>query len=66
MQLIEVALTGVPVLAAGAAGVSATVRPPGPRVTSGLQHFAAGGVIAAAALELLPEVVRESGLVSIV
>lgn len=66
MQFVELVLTGVPVLAAGGAGVSATLRPPGPRLTSGLQHFAAGVVIAAAALELLPEVVRESGLVSII
>ena len=66
MQIIQLALTGIPVLAAGGAGVSATLRAPGPRLTSGLQHFAAGVVIAAAALELLPEVVRESGLVSIV
>lgn len=65
MQLVDLALTGVPVVAAGGAGVSATVRTPGVRVTSGLQHFAAGVVIAAAALELLPDVVRESGLVSI-
>lgn len=66
MQLVELALIGVPVITAGGAGVLATFRPPGPRVTSGLQHFAAGVVIAAAALELLPEVVRESGVVSVV
>src|SRR4051812_22331871 len=66
MQLWDLALTGVPVLAAGAAGLAATVRPPGVRMTSGRQHFAAGVVIAAAALELLPDVVRESGLVSVV
>jgi len=66
MQLGDLALTGVPVVAAGAAGLVAIVRPPGVRTTSGLQHFAAGVVIAAAALELLPDVVRESGLVSVV
>lgn len=65
MQMTDVILTGVPVVAAGAAGVIATVRQPGERLTSGLQHFAAGVVIAAAALELLPEVVRESGLVAV-
>lgn len=58
-------LTGVPVLAAGGAGVTATVRQPGERLTSGLQHFAAGVVIAAAALELLPDVVRQSGVVTV-
>jgi ZIP family zinc transporter len=66
VQLVDVALTGVPVVAAGGAGVSAAVRTPGARLTSGLQHFAAGVVIAAAALELLPEVVRASGLVAVV
>lgn len=58
-------LSGVPVLAAGGAGAFATVRRPGVRTTSGLQHFAAGVVIAAAALELLPKVVRASGLVAV-
>jgi ZIP family zinc transporter len=66
VQVWDLALTGVPVVAAGSAGVAATVRRPGARLTSGLQHFAAGVVIAAAALELLPDVVRESGLVSVV
>ena len=66
MQVEQIALTAVPVVAAGVAGGVAVVRRPGERVTSGLQHFAAGVVIAAAALELLPEVVRESGLVSVV
>lgn len=66
MRVEEMVLTGVPVVAAGAAGAVAVVRRPGDRVTSGLQHFAAGVVIAAAALELLPGVVRQSGLVSVV
>lgn len=66
MQVVDLVLTGVPVAAAGGAGVTATVRQPGARLTSALQHFAAGVVIAAAALELLPEVVRESGLVALV
>lgn len=66
MQVEEIVLSAVPVVAAGAAGVVAVVHRPGERVTSGLQHFAAGVVIAAAALELLPDVVRESGLVSVV
>jgi ZIP family zinc transporter len=66
VQVVDLVLTGVPVAAAGGAGVTATVRQPGARLTSALQHFAAGVVIAAAALELLPEVVRESGLVAVV
>jgi zinc transporter, ZIP family len=59
-------LSAVPVVAAGGAGAIATARRPGARLTSGLQHFAAGVVIAAAALELLPEVVRASGIVSVI
>src|SRR5690349_15666100 len=49
--LADLTLTGVPVVAAGGAGAAAIVRRPGVRLTSGLQHFAAGVVIAAAALE---------------
>ena len=66
MQGWDLAMTAVPVVAAGGAGLSASARRPGRRVTSGLQHFAAGVVIAAAALELLPEVVRERGVVPLV
>ena len=36
----------------------ATFRSPGPRTGSAIQHFAAGTVFAAVALELLPDVVR--------
>lgn len=66
MQGWDLAMSAVPVVAAGGAGLSASARRPGRRVTSGLQHFAAGVVIAAAALELLPEVVRERGVVPLV
>ncbi|MCB4824553.1 ZIP family metal transporter [Roseicella aerolata] len=34
--------------------MAAVVRPPGPRATSAIQHFAAGVVFAAAASEILP------------
>lgn len=63
---LVVALTLVPVAAAAASGVAAAVRPPGARVTSGIQHFAAGVVFAAAALELLPGVVRQRPTVAVV
>ena len=43
------------VAAAGVGAVLATWRPPGERLTSVIQHFAAGGVFAVAALELLPQ-----------
>lgn len=58
--------TLVPVLAAAASGAVAVLRPPGERTTSGLQHFAAGVVFAAASIELLPGVLRQPPVVAIV
>ena len=50
-------------VAAGAAGAGiAAVKRPGPRVVSGLQHFAAGVVVAALAGELLPDLRHEGNL----
>jgi ZIP family zinc transporter len=49
----------IPVLAAGISGAVAAIRPPGRRATSGIQHFAAGVVFAAAAIELLPGVLHQ-------
>ena len=50
-------------VAAGAIGSSvAAVRRPGPRLVSGIQHFAAGVVIAALAGELLPDLRSEGNL----
>jgi ZIP family zinc transporter len=49
----------IPVVAAGVSGTVAGIRPPGRRVTSGIQHFAAGVVFAAAAIELLPGVLHQ-------
>lgn len=43
-----------PVLAAIVGAVVPVLRPPGARLTSGVQHFAAGAVIAAIALDVLP------------
>ncbi|MDQ2846330.1 MAG: ZIP family metal transporter [Actinomycetota bacterium] len=43
-----------PVLAAVLGAVLAALRRPGRRLTSGVQHFAAGAVIAAIALDVLP------------
>ena len=45
--------------------IAATVRP-GEKLTSGVQHFAAGVVFAAAAIELLPQVLRQNPWVAIV
>jgi zinc transporter, ZIP family len=50
--------TLVPVLATGAGAAAAIFRPPGPRVRSAMQHFAAGVVFSVVAVELLPDVTR--------
>lgn len=44
----------------------ATFRTPGPRLGSATQHFAAGTVFAAVAIELLPDVVRHHAVASTV
>ncbi len=59
MLLRAVLFSLIPVVAAGVSGVIAAIRPPGRRVTSGIQHFAAGVVFAAAAIELLPGVLHQ-------
>ncbi len=43
-----------PVLAAVVGAIWAVLRPPGARLTSGVQYFAAGAVLAVIALDLLP------------
>lgn len=55
-----VLFTLIPVVATIAGGAIAAYRPPGKNMTSYVQHFAAGVVLAAVAGELLPDVV-ESG-----
>src|SRR4051794_13414214 len=57
--------TLIPVAAATLAGVVATVWPPREGLTSAVQHFAAGVVFAAAAIELLPELLRHSPVATI-
>jgi len=59
------AFTLVPVAAAAVSGGIAALKAPGPRVTSALQHLAAGVVFAAAAIELIPGVLHHSPLVAI-
>ena len=49
-------LTLIPVAATLLGGVVASFRPPGPRVRSFVQHFAAGVVFAAVVGELLPQI----------
>jgi zinc transporter, ZIP family len=47
-------------------GLLAIVRPPGPKLTSAVQHFAAGVVAAAVAGELLPEIAAEHKPVALI
>lgn len=54
-----VAFTIIPTLAFILGGAIASLRRPGPQVTSAIQHFAAGVVFAAAASELLPSLIHE-------
>lgn len=62
-QVAQAALLVSFPVAAGAIGSSvAAVRRPGPRLVSGIQHFAAGVVIAALAGELLPDLRHEGNL----
>jgi ZIP family zinc transporter len=50
-------LSFIPVVATALGSAAAVVRPPGARVKSGIQHFAAGVVFSVVAVELLPHVV---------
>ena len=50
--------TFIPVAAATLGAMFATWRTPGPALTSTIQHFAAGVVFAAAAGEILPDVMH--------
>lgn len=48
----------LPVAAAIVGAVMAAFRPPGPKIRSSIQHFAAGVVFSVVAVELLPDVMR--------
>ena len=56
----------IPVLTATVGGVAATYRPPADKVQSGVQHFAAGLVFAAAATELVPDLSHDNHRIAIV
>ena len=60
-----VAAVSVPVATATAGGFAAAYRPPGAAVRSGVQHFAAGLVFAAAATELVPDLSHEHHRIAI-
>lgn len=55
-------LVAFPVTAAAVGASVAAYRRPGPKLTSGVQHFAAGVVFAAVAGEVLPDLRREGRL----
>lgn len=55
-------LVAFPVAAAIGGAVVSVLRPPGPRFVAGVQHFAAGVVMAALVGEIMPELAREHHL----
>ena len=59
-------LTLLPVCTAAIGGIVATLWPPGPRVRSGIQHFAGGVVFSVVAVELLPDVVQLHRPISVI
>lgn len=61
VNLLQTVLTYtlIPVTATIASGAIAAFRPPGAKLRSFVQHFAAGVVFAAAASELLPDIVHK-------
>lgn len=56
----------VPLAVMVVGGWAASWRMPGPRLTSGLQHFAAGIVIAAVCTEVVPEAIKNAHIWSVV
>ena len=48
----------MPVIGAAIGGGVAALKPPGPRLRSSLQHFAAGVVFSVVAVEMLPDIVQ--------
>lgn len=51
-----ITFTLIPLFAMTLGAVATALRPPSPGLKSGIQHFAAGVVFAAAASEILPDV----------
>ncbi|MEO8561012.1 MAG: transporter [bacterium] len=58
-------LSLIPIGATAIGAAAAAIRPPGPGIRSGIQHFAAGVVFSVVAVELLPDVVRGQSVVSV-
>ena len=64
--LTVLAYACVPVAAAILGAIVASVRPPGSKVRSIIQHFAAGVVFSVVAVELLPDILREHKPVQVI
>lgn len=58
--------TLIPVAAMIGGGVVAAFRPPGPQLRSVIQHFAAGVVFAAAAGEVLPDILHQESVLAVI
>lgn len=56
-------LVAFPIAASIIGSIVAVLRPPGPKTTSAVQHFAAGVVMAALAGEVLPDLRNEGSLI---
>jgi ZIP family zinc transporter len=59
------AFTLIPVAAMTVGAAATTLRRPGPKLTSAIQHFAAGVVFAAAAGEILPDLKHDGAQVPV-
>lgn len=57
--------TLIPWVALVVGAIATVIRPPGPKVRSAIQHFAAGVVFAAAASEILPDVKHGGSVVAV-
>lgn len=62
--MIALIYTIIPLAAIVIGAIIAVLRQPGPRLTSAVQHLAAGVVFAAAAAEILPQVVHDGSPVA--
>lgn len=57
--MLALTYTIIPLVAIVLGAIVAVLRPPGPGLTSAVQHLAAGVVFAAAATEILPQVMHD-------
>lgn len=60
-----IAFTLIPLFAMSVAAIATAIRPPSPALKSGIQHFAAGVVFAAAASEILPDVKHGGSVIAV-